>query len=349
MFCTAVDACPLAGGEAPEGDEACGGGFVEGAARVVGGEVFVVEGVLGRAADDGGVAFIQFEADGACYGLLGLGDEGVEGGFEGGEPEAFVGEFGVALFGCGLEAEDVSGEGQGLEFAVGGDDGEGCGGFVDLAALYTDEAVFDHVDAAYAVGPDDGVKPGYEIHERQFFPVKAPGQAFLEADLDVLRPVGRVLGRGRQLEDVFGGLVVGVLQGSCFDGAAPEVLVHAVGGLLRGRDEDAVLLGVGHLFGAAHVPVSYRGHDREIRGNRSRRHVEADLVVALSRRAVGNMGGPDLPRGLDQLLGDKRACQGRKERVLPAVERVRPYCGGDVLFGELRPRVVHEGVRSADL
>src|SRR3712207_8848894 len=58
----------------------------------------------------------------SCYGLLGLCDEGIEGHLEGGEPQAFVGEFGVALFDGRLEAEDVSGEGEVLELAVGGKD-----------------------------------------------------------------------------------------------------------------------------------------------------------------------------------------------------------------------------------
>ena len=115
-----------------------------------------VEGVGGCAAHDGAVAFVEFEADGASDGLLSLCDEGIEGGFEGGEPQALVGEFGVALFDGRLEAEDVSGEGQGFEFAVGGDDCEGCGCFVDLAALYPDQPVLDHVDAADAVCAGDG-------------------------------------------------------------------------------------------------------------------------------------------------------------------------------------------------
>ena len=188
---------------------------------------------------------------------------------------------------------------------------------------------------------------GYEIYQRQLFPVEGRGEALFEADLDVLRLVGGVLGGCSQLEHVFRGLVVGVFEWTCLDGAAPEVLVHAVGGLFRGRDGDAVLLGVGHLLGAVHVPVAHRGDDGQVGGDGGRRHVEADLVVALARRAVGDVGGPDLPRGLDQLLRDERARQGRKERVFSAVERVRLYGGGDVLVRELRLRVAHEGVRGA--
>ncbi len=71
--------------------------------------------------------------------------------FQGSEPEAVVGEFGVALLDGGLEAQDVLGEGQGLKFLVGLDDGEGGRDLVDLAALYADEAVFDHVHPSHAV------------------------------------------------------------------------------------------------------------------------------------------------------------------------------------------------------
>ncbi len=109
---------PLAGGEAPEGDKAGGRGFVEGATRVVGGEVFIVEGVRGCAACYGAGSLVELEADGAGDGLLGLVYKGVEGGLQRGEPEAFVGELGVALLDGGLEPEDVLGEGEGFELSV---------------------------------------------------------------------------------------------------------------------------------------------------------------------------------------------------------------------------------------
>src|SRR5215210_7702222 len=109
-----VHACPLAGGEAPERDKAGGGGFVEGAIGVVGSEVLAVEGQGGGTSGDRAGALVELEADRAGYGLLGLVYEGVEGGLEGCEPEAVVGELGVALLGGGLEAEDIFGEGEGF-------------------------------------------------------------------------------------------------------------------------------------------------------------------------------------------------------------------------------------------
>src|SRR5215207_11624937 len=185
MFCAPVHPGPLAGGEAPEGDKAGGGSFVEGTVGVVGGEALVVEGFRGGASGDRGGAFVELKLDGAGYGLLGLVDEGVEGGFEGGEPEAVVGEFGVALLGGSFKAEHVLGEGEGFELSVGPDDGEGGGGFVDLATLYTHEAVFDHVHAPHSVLSGDGVELGDQADQRQLLAVEARREALFEAELDV--------------------------------------------------------------------------------------------------------------------------------------------------------------------
>ena len=92
-----VYARPLARGETPEGDKAGCGGFIEGAVGIVGSEVSIVEGVWSCASRYGAGSLVKLEADGARNGLLGLVYEGVEGGFQGGEPEAFVGELGVTL------------------------------------------------------------------------------------------------------------------------------------------------------------------------------------------------------------------------------------------------------------
>src|SRR3712207_4696581 len=99
-----VYAGPVAGGGGPAGAEPGGGGFVEGAVGVVGGEVFAVKGAWGCAACYGAGSFVKLEADGAGNGLLGVVYKGVQGGFEGCEPEAVVGELGVALLDRGFEA-----------------------------------------------------------------------------------------------------------------------------------------------------------------------------------------------------------------------------------------------------
>ena len=80
-----------------------------------------------------------------------------------------------------------------------------------------------------------------------------------------------------------------------------------------------MLLGVGHLFGAAHVPVADGGDDGQVWGDGGRRHVEADLIVALPGRAVCDVRGPNLPRSLYEPLRNEWAPEGREERVLPTV------------------------------
>src|SRR5918998_1591032 len=125
-----------------------------------------------------------------------------EGGLEGCEPETVVGELGVALFYGGLEAEDLSAEGEGLELPVGLDDRECRGSLVDLAALYAHEAVFDHVHPPDAVLAGDPVQLDDELDGRQLLAVEACREAFLESDLDVAGLVGGLLRGDGQLEDV---------------------------------------------------------------------------------------------------------------------------------------------------
>jgi hypothetical protein len=93
---------------------------------------------------------------------------------------------------------------------VGLDDGEGCGGLVDLAAFYADQAVFDHVYPTRAVSTGDAVKLSDQLDQRELRTIEARGQALLEADLYVARLVRRLLGSGGEFEDVLCRLVVGV-------------------------------------------------------------------------------------------------------------------------------------------
>ena len=114
--------------------------------------MFVVHGVWAAAASLHDVAFVEFQADFAGDFLLGLGDEGLDGFALGGEPKAVVNELGV------FRDEGVAGHlelavhDEGLEIAVGGEQDEAAGGFVDAAGFHADEAVLDDVDAADAVG-----------------------------------------------------------------------------------------------------------------------------------------------------------------------------------------------------
>ncbi len=63
--------------------------------------------------------------------------------------------------------------------------------------------------------------------------------------------------------------------------------------------------------------------------------LDADLVVALARAAVGDGVGADLQGHVDELLGDERATQRRGQGVGVLVEGVGQDGGGDVLRREL--------------
>ena len=108
-----------------------------------------------------------------------------------------------------------------------------------------------------------------------------------------------------------------------------------------------MFLRVGHLLGAAHVPVAHGRDDCEVGGDGGCGDVEADLVVAFARRAVSDVRRPHLARSLDEFFRYERACERREERVLPAVEGVGLYGGRDVRSSELGLRVADEGVGRA--
>ena len=68
---------------------------------------------------------------------------------------------------------------------------------------------------------------------------------------------------------------------------------------------------------------------------RAHADVDAHLVVALAGTAVGDGGGAVLVRRLDELLGDQRPADRRRERVLVLVERVGHEGRQAVVLGEL--------------
>ena len=94
-------------------------------------------------------------------------------------------------------------------------------------------------------------------------------------------------------------------------------------------------------------PDAHRGDDLEPRIERVGRDVEADLVVALARAAVGDGVGALALGDLDEELGDERPGEGRGQRVGALVQRVglqvRPHeVGHEALAG-----IDHVGARRA--
>ena len=80
-----------------------------------------------------------------------------------------------------------------------------------------------------------------------------------------------------------------VLDPAALRRAAPEVVVDRVRrGLGAALDRDAVLAGVGDLLVAAHLPAADRRDDLQLGRQRGDGRLDADLVVALARAAVGD-------------------------------------------------------------
>ena len=88
-------------------------------------------------------------------------------------------------------------------------------------------------------------------------------------------------------------------------------------------DGDAVLVGVREqLLARQQVPFAPRRDDADVRLERVRAELEADLVVALAGGAVRDRVGAGLRRDLDEPLGDQRARDRRAEQVLALVDGI---------------------------
>ncbi|MBP2445297.1 hypothetical protein JOH51_002736 [Rhizobium leguminosarum] len=93
------------------------------------------------------------------------------------------------------------------------------------------------------------------------------------------------------------------------------------------------------LDAGAHVPLAPGSDDLNRRIERIDGEFEADLVVTLARRAMGDGIRPDLTGYGDQMLGDQRPGDGAAEQILPLIERVGPQHGEDEVAGEFLPQI----------
>ena len=141
--------------------------MAEAVGGVVGGELVVVEAVRAAPAGDLAAAGLEAQAHLAGDELLARVDERVEGLLQRREPEAVVDELGVAGLDAGLLPVEVALEADRLEVLVGHDERQAGRALVGLPALDADPAVLDHVDAAPAVGADDGVQPLDDLEHRR--------------------------------------------------------------------------------------------------------------------------------------------------------------------------------------
>ena len=299
--------------------------MVEGVALVIGGQVVVVEAVVGAQAVDEQAALAELDADLSGDELLRVRVVGVDRVAVLREPEAAVDggrpldvELGLLLERLGVETER-------LERLVRLDEEKRGRALVALAALDAHDAVLDHVDATEAVAAGDLVRLDDEVEQVHLLAVERRRDAALETDDDSLGLGGAVLGVGGHRPDVRGGRVPGVLEDAALDGATPEVVIDGVGLLVGGGHGHAVLLRPLHL-GVARGEVPHAdGRDELDRGvEGANRGLEAHLVVALARAAVRDVLRAVLVRDVHEVLGDDGAREGREQRVDALVLAVGP-------------------------
>ena len=222
-----------------------------------------------------------------------------------------------------------------LEFLVRGEDDLGRGDLVDVANLQADDAVLDVVEDPDAVLTGDLRDMLDQVDHPHGDTIDRNGESVLEADREIDGAVGRVLGKRHELEDVVRCCLADVLDDAAFAGAAPEVVVDRVRPLDARADRDTVFDRVGDLLVAAHLPLTNRRDDLQLRGKRLDGRLDPDLVVALAGAAMGD--GVAAVRAGDVAgdLREKRPAERRKERIGPLVARVRFDGGRDVVADEL--------------
>ena len=145
--------------QAPQPHEAGGVLVAEAVGGVVGGERVVVEGVRAAAAghlhEPGSRRSRTSPVTNRCVSATNASSAWLQRA----EPQAVVDELGVADLEALLLAGEVALEADRLEVLVGQDEGQARRALVGLPALDADPAVLDHVEAAPAVGADDGADP----------------------------------------------------------------------------------------------------------------------------------------------------------------------------------------------
>ncbi len=113
-----------------------------------------------------------------------------------------------------------------------------------------------------------------------------------------------------------------------------------------------MLLGPVDQRGAAgQIPFAPRGDDLDVRVERIGAELEADLVIALAGRAVGDRVGAGLARDLDQALGDQRPGDRGAEQIIALVARIGAHHREDEIADELLAQILDEDmvVRDAHL
>ncbi len=226
-----------------------------------------------------------------------------------------------------------------------------AGGLVHAAALHADEAVFNEVEPADAVGPRQLVELGEERRRRQRVAVDGDGVAVLEVDGDVGRLIRRGLGGDGAAVDVLRHLFRRVFQHLALGGGVQQVGVDGkrrVTTLVLG-DRDLVLFREVEQGGARRqIPLAPGRDDLDVRLQRVIGELEAHLVVAFAGGAMGHRVGADLPCDLDLFFGDQRPGDGGAEQVEALVLRVGAEHRKHVVAHEFFAKVFDKNVLRLD-
>ena len=173
-----------------------------------------------------------------------------------------------------------------------------------------------------------------------------------ELDVDLRAFVGRRLRADRHLEHALLVRAARVLEHAALVARVEQVLVDGVIALGLGVDGDAVLGAVRQQVGPAlealdelGVPPGGDGLDPRVEGLGA--HLEADLVVPLPGRAVGNVRRPLLLGDADHLLGNAGAGDGGAQEVPPLVDGVALDGVEYVVLDELLAKVGDDALEGA--
>ena len=190
----------------------------------------------------------------------------------------------------------------------------GC--LVHAPRLHSDEPVLDEVDAPDSVLAAQPVEPGEERDGVEPLAVHRHRVAPLEVDLDGHGRVGRRFRILGELEHLRRRLGPRVLEHAALVGDVEEVPVGAVRALRRHRHRDVVALReLDQRASRGELPLAPRRDHAEVGCQGGVGQLEADLVVPLPCRTVGDRVRP-LRRGDLQLgLGDERARDGGPEEI----------------------------------
>ena len=224
-------------------------------------------------------------------------------------------------------------KGQRLDLTMGLHQDGAARSLVDPAALHSNKAVFDQINAADAVFTAEFVQSLHHTARGEFLAVDRDGVAAFELDFNVFSLIRGILGRHGEFEHRLvgrsSGIEPGILEDPGFIGYMQKIAIHRVRLLQRGLNRDFVFGAVGDHLGATGEQVTVflhfpRSDDLEIRSERHVGELKTALVVTLSGRAMRHRIGLFLAGYVDLGLGDQWTGDGRAEEILAFINRVGP-------------------------